>query len=58
MSAHDLSDNDALGLASCDDLAALMEAAASRRDRAHGAIVSYSPPAPIPMLALGTVASP
>jgi FO synthase len=52
MSAHDLSDNDALGLASCDDLAALMEAAASRRDRAHGAIVSYSRKVFVPLTQL------
>src|SRR5207248_5324541 len=47
-----LSDEAALALADCDDLAALMELAAALRDRGHGARVSYSRKAFIPLTRL------
>jgi FO synthase len=37
-----LTDEEALTLSHCDDLEALMKAAARRRDEAHGTIISYS----------------
>lgn len=37
-----LATDDALSLEGCDDLEALMRAAARRRDEAHGTVVSYS----------------
>jgi FO synthase len=40
---------EALALAQCDDLDALMAAAAARRDRAHGRLVSYSRKVFIPL---------
>ncbi|HEX3208303.1 MAG TPA: 5-amino-6-(D-ribitylamino)uracil--L-tyrosine 4-hydroxyphenyl transferase CofH [Geminicoccaceae bacterium] len=47
-----LSDAQALALAGCDDLNALLAAARSRRDLAHPAIVSYSPKVFIPLTRL------
>jgi len=47
-----LSDEDARALADCDDLAALMAAAAALRDRVHGANVSYSRKVFIPLTQL------
>jgi FO synthase len=47
-----LSHADALELAECDDLDALMQAAAERRDRAHGQVVSYSRKVFIPLTKL------
>jgi len=47
-----LSDGEATALADCDDLAALMEAAAALRDRGHGARVSYSRKVFIPLTRL------
>jgi FO synthase len=49
--AHGLrvDDNDALALAGYTRLPALLGAAATRRDRAHGDIVSYSPKVFIPL---------
>ena len=43
---------EALSLAECDDVALLSAAAAGRRDRAHGTIVSYSPKVFIPLTRL------
>jgi FO synthase len=43
---------EALALAECDDLAALMEVAAALRDRGHGACVSYSRKVFIPLTQL------
>src|SRR5918995_7482300 len=50
-SAH-LSPEAALALCECDDLNALMSAAALRRDAAHGALVSYSRKVFIPLTRL------
>jgi FO synthase len=47
-----LADAEATVLADCDDLAALMEAAAALRDRGHGANVSYSRKVFIPLTKL------
>jgi FO synthase len=47
-----LADSAALMLAECDDLAALMRAAAALRDRGHGANVSYSRKVFIPLTKL------
>src|SRR5512132_4287494 len=47
-----LSDAQALALAGCDDLNALLGAARSRRDLAHPAIVSYSPKVFVPLTRL------
>jgi FO synthase len=47
-----LSRAEALALADCDDLDALMHAAASRRDAAHGNVVSYSRKVFIPLTKL------
>lgn len=47
-----LSANEATTLASCDDLAALMETAAAIRDASHGRIVSYSRKVFIPLTKL------
>ena len=47
-----LSDDAALALAGCDDLQALMGAAAARRDLAHGPIVSYSRKVFVPLTRL------
>jgi FO synthase len=46
------SDGEASALAGCDDLAALMAAAAAIRDEGHGAIVSYSRKVFIPLTRL------
>jgi FO synthase len=46
------SDEEALALADCDDLAALMACAAAIRDAGHGAIVSYSRKVFIPLTQL------
>jgi FO synthase len=47
-----LSPAEALALAEADDLAALMQAAAARRDAAHGKLVSYSRKVFIPLTQL------
>jgi FO synthase len=47
-----LSDDAALALAACDELPALMDAAAALRDAAHGTIVSYSRKVFIPLTQL------
>jgi FO synthase len=47
-----LADAEAMALADCDDLAALMEVAAALRDRGHGANVSYSRKVFIPLTKL------
>ena len=47
-----LSDGQALALAGCDELSALLDAARSRRDLAHAAVVSYSPKVFIPLTRL------
>ncbi len=47
-----LSDEEALALADCDDLAALMAAASELRDHFHGAVVSYSRKVFIPLTQL------
>ncbi len=47
-----LSDDAALALADCDDLQALVGAAAARRDLAHGPIVSYSRKVFVPLTKL------
>jgi FO synthase len=49
---HMLTPDEALALASCDDLAALMEVAAALRDQGHGARVSYSRKVFIPLTQL------
>src|SRR5438094_79866 len=49
---HMLAPDEALALADCDDLAALMEVAAALRDRGHGARVSYSRKVFIPLTQL------
>ncbi len=49
---YELSDEEALALASCADLPALMRAAAARRDAAHGAVVSYSRKVFVPLTQL------
>ena len=46
------SDEDALALAACDDLAALRDAAAAIRDAGHGRVVSYSRKVFIPLTQL------
>ncbi len=46
------SDEDALALAACDDLAALRETAAAIRDAGHGRVVSYSRKVFIPLTQL------
>jgi FO synthase len=43
---------DALALAACDDLEALMRAAVARRDAAHGGLISYSRKVFIPLTRL------
>jgi len=45
-------DDEALALAECDDLAALMDCAAALRDAGHGAVVSYSRKVFIPLTQL------
>jgi len=47
-----LADAEAMALVDCDDLAALMAAAAMLRDRGHGANVSYSRKVFIPLTKL------
>jgi FO synthase len=47
-----IADGEALALAECRDLDALMAAARARRDRAHPAVVSYSPKVFIPLTRL------
>ncbi len=47
-----LAGDDALALADCGDLAALMDIAAALRDRGHGSIVSYSRKVFIPLTQL------
>ena len=47
-----LPDGEAMALADCADLEALMEAAAAIRDRGHGAGVSYSRKVFIPLTKL------
>jgi FO synthase len=47
-----LDDDEAVGLAGSDDLAGLMRAAAARRDRAHGPVVSYSRKVFVPLTKL------
>ena len=47
-----LDDEQALALASCEDLEALLAAARARRDSAHPAVVSYSPKVFIPLTQL------
>jgi FO synthase len=47
-----LSREEALALAGCDDLGALMRAAAARRDLAHGPLVSYSRKVFVPLTRL------
>ncbi|HTZ77036.1 MAG TPA: hypothetical protein VMC10_03975, partial [Stellaceae bacterium] len=47
-----LSDAEALALAECDDLAALMRIAGDLRDRGHGGLVSYSRKVFIPLTQL------
>ena len=47
-----LADDAALALAACNDLAALMRAAAALRDRGHGTNVSYSRKVFIPLTKL------
>jgi len=47
-----LTEADALALAECDDLAALMRVAAELRDAGHGALVSYSRKVFIPLTQL------
>jgi FO synthase len=49
---HPLAGDDAMALADCDDLAALIEIAAALRDRGHGANVSYSRKVFIPLTQL------
>ncbi|HEY1796007.1 MAG TPA: 5-amino-6-(D-ribitylamino)uracil--L-tyrosine 4-hydroxyphenyl transferase CofH [Stellaceae bacterium] len=49
---HTLSANEALGLAECSDLAAMMRTAAAVRDRAHGPLISYSKKVFIPLTQL------
>ena len=48
----ELGDEEALALASCDDLPSLTAAAAAIRDRGHPALVSYSPKVFIPLTRL------
>jgi FO synthase len=50
--SHPPSDAEALGLAGCDDLAALMTTAAALRDAGHGANISYSRKVFIPLTKL------
>ncbi len=50
--AQTLTDDAALALAECTDLHALMQAAAARRDGAHGAVVSYSRKVFVPLTQL------
>jgi FO synthase len=54
MNRHErqLTDDEALALAGCDDLPALTRAAAARRDLAHGQIVSYSRKVFVPLTKL------
>jgi FO synthase len=52
MSRRQLTRDEALALASCDDLALLMRAASRRRDFAHGGVVSYSRKVFIPLTKL------
>jgi FO synthase len=52
LAGHPVADDDALALAGCDDLAALMATAAVLRDRGHGANVSYSRKVFIPLTRL------
>ncbi|HEX3883567.1 MAG TPA: 7,8-didemethyl-8-hydroxy-5-deazariboflavin synthase CofG, partial [Stellaceae bacterium] len=47
-----LSADEALALAECNDLAAMMRAAAALRDRAHGGLISYSKKVFIPLTQL------
>jgi len=47
-----LDDDEAAALAGSDDLAGLMRAAAARRDRAHGPVVSYSRKVFVPLTKL------
>ncbi|MCC6779437.1 MAG: 5-amino-6-(D-ribitylamino)uracil--L-tyrosine 4-hydroxyphenyl transferase CofH [Hyphomicrobiales bacterium] len=49
---HAPTDEEALALAECEDLAALMECAGALRDQAHGALVSYSRKVFIPLTQL------
>jgi FO synthase len=49
---HTLSANEALALAECNDLAAMMRTAAALRDRAHGPLISYSRKVFIPLTQL------
>jgi FO synthase len=49
---HTPSDEEALALAECDDLVALMACAAALRDGTHGALVSYSRKVFIPLTQL------
>ena len=49
---HALSSDEAMALADCDDLAALMAVAAALRDNGHGARVSYSRKVFIPLTRL------
>ena len=49
---HALSSDEAMALADCDDLAALMAVAAALRDQGHGARVSYSRKVFIPLTRL------
>jgi FO synthase len=49
---HALSSDEAMALAECDDLAALMEVAAALRDEGHGTRVSYSRKVFIPLTRL------
>src|ERR1700704_5607931 len=52
LAGHPMADHDAMALAGCDDLAALMATAAVLRDRGHGANVSYSRKVFIPLTRL------
>jgi FO synthase len=52
LAGGELADSAALTFAECDDLAALMRAAATLRDRGHGANVSYSRKVFIPLTKL------
>ena len=47
-----ISSDEALDLAECQDLSALIETAASIRDRGHGVMISYSPKVFIPLTKL------
>jgi FO synthase len=49
---HTLSATEALALAECNDLAAMMRSAAALRDKAHGPLISYSKKVFIPLTQL------